>query len=96
MTVTMKLTEEETKRLIDAYFIVLDKYVKAMNETESDKVHFDLWNEMVDLLQRFKPIIQADSYIIERDIGAKNNFFVPYTITFLTAKKKQILTFDFS
>lgn len=96
MTVTMKLTEEETKRLIDAYFIVLDKYVKAMNETESDKVHFDLWNEMVDLLQRFKPIIQAERYSIERDIAINNNNFVPYAITFFNAKNERIITFDFS
>lgn len=95
MTVIKKLTADETKRLIDAYFIVLEKYVSAMNETESAKVHFDLWNEMVDLLQRFKPIINADSYIIERDISIKN-FFVPYTITFISATKEKILTFDFS
>lgn len=95
MTLIKKFTADETKRLTDAYFIVLEKYVNAMNKTDSAKVHFDLWNETVDLLQRFKPIINADKYVIERDIS-ENNFIVPYTVTYYSSTNEKILTFDFS
>lgn len=95
MTNTKNLTNEEIKRLTDAYFIVLDKYVKAMNETQSDKIHYDLWNEMVNLLQRFKPIINADKYVIERDISAYN-FVVSYSVTYYSSTNEKLLTFDFS
>lgn len=95
MTNTKNLTNEEIKRLTDAYFIVLDKYVIAMNETKSDKIHYDLWNEMVNLLQRFKPIINADKYVIERDISAYN-FVVPYSVTYYSSTNEKLLTFDFS
>ena len=96
MTKFKNLDNEEIKNLTEAYFIVLDKYVMAMNETQSDKIHYDLWNEMVNLLQRFKPIINADKYIIERDIGTNNNFIVPYSVTYYSSTNEKLLTFDFS
>ena len=96
MTKLKNLNNDEIKNLIEAYFIVLDKYVIAMNETQSDKIHYDLWNEMINLLQRFKPIINADKYVIVRDIGTNNNFIVPYSVTYYSSTNEKLLTFDFS